>query len=154
MKNYSTTTRIMALGALLAFSTSVMADVGGMTSSAGSPGGAQGLPTQPPAPTRVNVPVAAPQATPTTNWTTENQYWRNEYSSRPYYSRSVDYSAYEPAYQYGVTAYRQNNGMPYSELDKERMRAGWDQARGSSTLTWDQAERATQDSYVRLYNSR
>jgi len=86
-----------------------------------------------------------------TNWNTENTYWRNHYSSRPYYSNSTGYSTYEPAYQYGVTMYNQNNGRPYSDLNQTQLNSGWAQARGTSNLTWSQAQAATQDAYNRLY---
>jgi hypothetical protein len=83
-------------------------------------------------------------------WDSENTYWRENYSMRPYYSQDRNYSIYEPAYRYGVDAYHRNNGRSYSEIDQEQMRKGWEQARGDSTLDWNDAQNATRDAYTRM----
>ena len=101
--------------------------------------------------------AAVTTATPSTsthNWDSENQYWRNEYSSRPYYNSTTNYSTYQPAYQFGVNSYNQNTGKPYSDLDQAQLRKQWESSRGNSNLTWDQAQPAIRDSYERLYNNR
>lgn len=87
----------------------------------------------------------------TTTWNTQNEYWRSNYSTRPYYNRSMDYTMYEPAYRYGTELYSQNSGRPYTELETERLRTGWDNARGTSSLSWNEAQLATQDAYNRMY---
>ena len=88
------------------------------------------------------------------DWNTENTYWRNAYPNRPYYSSANNYTTYEPAYQYGVTAYNQSQGKRYEDLNQSELRRGWDQARGDSNLTWDQAQNATRDAYSRLYTNQ
>jgi hypothetical protein len=83
-----------------------------------------------------------------TDWDAENRYWRNNFSSRPY-AKGKDYSAYEPAYRYGLETYNQNPGMRFEDIDQSRLRTGWNQARGTSTLGWDDARLATRDAYNR-----
>ncbi len=89
-----------------------------------------------------------------TTWNTENSYWRNNYASRPYYSQTMSYSAYEPAYRYGVDLYNRNPGKRYEDLDQSQLGNGWTQARGTTTLSWDQAQAATRDAYTRMYASQ
>jgi hypothetical protein len=89
-----------------------------------------------------------------TNWDTENQYWRNQYSTRSYYRPAMNYSAYEPAYRYGYDLYLRNNGRAYNELDQDELNRGWVQARGESLVDWQTAQIATQDAYNRLYTNR
>lgn len=86
-----------------------------------------------------------------TSWDTQNQYWRSNYSKRPYYNSSVDYSNYEPAYRYGTDLYNQNSGRSYNELNQDQLRNGWNQARGNSSMSWDDAQEATRDAYNRMY---
>lgn len=87
-------------------------------------------------------------------WESENQYWRNQYSSRPYYNSNTNYSMYEPAYKYGLNTYNQNAGKKFEDLDQSQLRSGWAQARGNSNLSWEQAQDATRDAYNRLYSER
>jgi len=91
--------------------------------------------------------------TNSSNWSSENDYWRSQYPSRPYYKSGTNYSMYEPAYQFGVNTYNQNSSTRYSDLDQARLKADWERARGTSTLSWEQAQPAMRDAYDRLYNS-
>jgi len=89
-----------------------------------------------------------------TNWTREGQYWREHYATMPYYNSTIPYSMYEPAYQYGMNMYNQYNGRRWEDLDQDRLRAEWERAHGNSTLTWDQAQNAAHDAYMRMYNQQ
>ncbi len=92
--------------------------------------------------------------TTTTTWNTERTYWQENYPTRTYYTTTRNYTTYEPAYKYGVTLYDQYGNRAYTELDQEQLRRGWEQARGTSTLTWEEAQYATRDAYGRLYDTR
>ncbi len=89
----------------------------------------------------------------TTNWTTEDHYWSDNYASRPYYTKTTKYTSYSPAYRYGYDTYTRYPGRDYSTLDRSELENGWNKARGDSKLTWEQAELATRDEYVRMYNN-
>ncbi len=86
-------------------------------------------------------------------WSKENNYWRENYTKRPYYSKSENYKTYEPAYQYGVDLYNRNPGKRYDDLNQNQLQTDWLKVRGNSSLNWDQAEKASRDSYNRLYNN-
>jgi len=85
------------------------------------------------------------------NWNSENAYWKQNFASRPYYQTGANYSTFQPAYQYGVNAYSQYGGLPYSAVQTQ-LQNNWNSARGNSNLTWTQAQKATQDAYERIYN--
>jgi hypothetical protein len=61
---------------------------------------------------------------------------------------------YEPAYQLGVNTFSQTGGKPFSSLDLNQLKNEWNQQRGNSTLTWEQAEPAVRDAYDRVSNDQ
>ncbi len=87
------------------------------------------------------------------DWNRENDYWRQNYASRPYYEQDRDYSAYEPAYRYGVDTYHQNPGLTYEDLDQKDLERGWNARRGNSAMEWNEAQDATRDAYRRAYGT-
>lgn len=88
------------------------------------------------------------------SWDAQNNYWRNNYSSRPYFSSSRNYSTYEPAYRYGVDMYNRNPGVRWEDIDQAQLSSGWVRTRGNSSLSWSDAQMATQDAYNRMYENR
>lgn len=81
--------------------------------------------------------------------TLEDVYWREHHVHRPYVGRGSDYADYGPAYAYGASAWSQYPGRGFDDIEAE-LRHGWPQARGSSTLEWDDARLATRDAWDRL----
>ena len=88
------------------------------------------------------------------NWSTQDTYWRSNYTSRPYSNSNRNYTAYQPAYRYGVELYIKNPGKRFEDIDQSQLPAGWDKARGNSNLNWEDAQLATRDAYDRMYNNR
>ena len=84
--------------------------------------------------------------------TAEDAYWKQAYSSRPYYDAAWSYDDYSPAYQYALNSYERYPGKSFDEIEAD-LGQGWDQARGSSRLTWDRAKEATRDAWHRLSNA-
>jgi len=120
----------------------------GATSATGNLTGAVSGAMVPGAPVTVNTSSAVG------TWNDESNYWRNQYTSRPYYNSTTSFSSYEPAYQYGFNTYNQNPNKRYDELDQLQLRSQWEANRGTSTLTWDQAQAASRDAYERMYQNR
>ena len=77
----------------------------------------------------------------------EDAYWRDNHSSRPYFTPGSSYDDYGPAYRYGVDSYR---SQPSSKYDEARLAQGWEKAKGTSRLGWEQAKNATRDSWHRV----
>jgi len=107
-----------------------------------------------------NNTVATPGTTTTANvrgqghhhdWETEKTYWQDNYHTRRYYDQHREYTAYEPAYHYGVDLYNENQGKPYQDLNQADLLNGWNASHGNSALDWKEAQQAVRDSYDRLY---
>jgi hypothetical protein len=81
--------------------------------------------------------------------TTEDAYWSQNYSSRPYYTAGTSYDEYRPAYQHGWESRSRYQGRSWDEVESDVGR-DWDRAKGSSRLTWDQAKHATRDAWDRV----
>jgi hypothetical protein len=81
----------------------------------------------------------------------ESDYWRNNYTSRPYWDSGYDYSDYDLAYRTGYNGYRNyaNQGMSFAEAEP-RLRQDYERQHGDSRLGWDKAKYAVQDSWNRL----
>jgi hypothetical protein len=81
--------------------------------------------------------------------TSEEAYWRENYSSRNYVNGGASFDDYGPAYRYGYDAYGRREGRTFEQAEPELMR-DWQQSRGKSELTWESAKAATHDSWRRL----
>ena len=83
------------------------------------------------------------------NPTAEEKYWEEMYEDRPYYVEGRDFETYRPAYRYGIDNYNRFEGKDFAHVEAELNR-DWPQARGSSSLEWNEARPATEDAYNRL----
>jgi len=83
--------------------------------------------------------------------TAEESYWRKTYSSRPYVKGGASFDDYGPAYRYGVDSYGRSRGRTFEQAEPELMR-DWNRAKGTSSLTWDNAKHASRDAWQRLSN--
>ncbi|UBF26319.1 glycine zipper family protein [Kovacikia minuta CCNUW1] len=81
----------------------------------------------------------------------EDDYWRQNYNTQPYYERNMTYDRYQPAYQTGYEGYvhYQNQGKTYDEVEPELQR-NYERNYGSSGLGWDKAKHAVRDAWYRL----
>jgi hypothetical protein len=83
------------------------------------------------------------------NPTTEDEYWREAYLTRPYVNPGTDYDEYAPAYQYGRESRRRYLTEQFEEVESTLSR-DWDENRGKSKLKWDQARHAVRDGFERV----
>jgi phage tail tape-measure protein len=84
--------------------------------------------------------------------TVEVDYWRSEYSNRPYYDEARDFEDVEPAYRAGIDAYDPKAEATFKEREAVA-RANWEK-QDVATLTWDEARPAAEDAYTRLLKRR
>lgn len=89
------------------------------------------------------------------DWTTEDEYWRGNYSNRPYIGSNRDYSYWQPAYRYGFDSAHQYKGRQWNDVEND-LRAGWDTYpyRGSARGTWEDIKAAVRDGWDRLVGNR
>lgn len=70
-----------------------------------------------------------------------SDYWRDRYSSEPYYDNQLFFDDYEPAYQLGHASRADQITRAYEELERE-LETRWANERGKSRLEWQQARHA------------
>lgn len=83
------------------------------------------------------------------NPTVEEEYWKENYRTRPYFREGSDYSEYGPAYRYGwETAARDDfRNRSFEEIESDLQR-DWDADR-TRPRPWSEIREATRDAYNR-----
>lgn len=85
--------------------------------------------------------------------TTEDNWLRENFTSRPYVGKGERYEPYEPAYQYGGLAESKYQGKHFSEIEHD-LRQDWERGEHAAALDWDRAKGAVQDAYDRTLQLR
>jgi hypothetical protein len=87
------------------------------------------------------------------NPTFEDNYWRENYSSRPYFEEGTTYKDYQLAYQTGYEGYVHygHSGRNYSDIEPDLQRAY--EAKQSGSLAWEKAKYAVMDAWERAATS-
>ncbi len=82
----------------------------------------------------------------------EMQYWRDAYTSEPYFEEGRHFEDYSPAYEIGWTGYHDYGG----EFDTAEcvMATDWTVHKGISSLSWEQARAASRAAWQRAENAR
>jgi hypothetical protein len=90
----------------------------------------------------------------THGWSSERDYWRETYRTRPYAERGGEFSEYEPGYRYGFESGQRHRGRDWQEVEPE-LRSGWDryEHRGDNRSTWDQVKDSVRDAWHRVTGS-
>lgn len=78
--------------------------------------------------------------------TMQDDYWRNNYKSRPYVDATKSYDHYNDAYRYGWESRGKHSDRKWDEVESD-LGNNWDQARGKSTMAWNDAKQATRDAW-------
>jgi len=82
------------------------------------------------------------------NPTVEDEYWRENYSTRPYATADRGYEYYQPAYRYGWESRAKHAGKEWDSVAGD-LQKGWDKARGASKMEWNEARSAVSDAWHR-----
>ena len=82
----------------------------------------------------------------------EMRYWRDAYTSEPYFEEGRHFEDYSPAYEIGWIGYHDYGG----EFDTADcvMATDWTVRKGISSLSWDQARAASRAAWQRAENAR
>jgi hypothetical protein len=91
----------------------------------------------------------------TTDWASEDEYWRNNYGSRPYARADLAYEHYQPAYRYGYESAGRLGTSRWDEVEGE-LQAGWevDAERGERHGAWASVRDAVKDAWDRVTGHR
>jgi len=87
------------------------------------------------------------------DWTTEEDYWRKNYSSRPYVGQNRDFDYWKPAYRYGYDSAGRYQGRRWDEVESD-LRTGWNNYEHRGSSTWEQIKDAVKDGWDRLFGNR
>lgn len=84
------------------------------------------------------------------NPTIESEYWRKNYTTRPYVTAGASHEDYGPAYKYGWESRGRYREKKFEEVENELAR-NWERAKGKSRLSWQQAKAASRDAWDRIH---
>ncbi|HVE72234.1 MAG TPA: hypothetical protein VNI54_12765 [Thermoanaerobaculia bacterium] len=80
--------------------------------------------------------------------TGEAEYWKSNYSTRPYHDKTHNWDDYEPAYRYGWESRTAHRDRKFDDVEND-LQSGWETAKGKSRMTWERAKDAVRDSWDR-----
>jgi hypothetical protein len=85
------------------------------------------------------------------NPTAEDEYWRRNWSSRPYTDRNRDYEHYRPAFRFGWESRSRFRDCKWEEVEAQ-LASEWGRHgdRQRAALRWDEARLAARDAWQRL----
>jgi hypothetical protein len=83
------------------------------------------------------------------NPTVEDQYWRENFQSRPYVRDNATYDDFRPAYRYGWESATRFRDRKFDDVETDLAR-DWETRRGDSRLDWDDARDAARDAWHRV----
>jgi hypothetical protein len=83
------------------------------------------------------------------DWTTEDQYWRNNWNTRPYATADRGYDYYRPGYQYGYESANRYRGREWNDVESD-LRSGWDRFEHRGQSTWEHVKDAVRDAWNRV----
>jgi hypothetical protein len=88
-------------------------------------------------------------------WETEDNYWEENFSSRPYALGADYYDRFRPAYRYGFESARDSLGRSWDDAEPD-LRSGWEryQEESGTPSAWDEIKAAVRDAWDRVANGR
>jgi hypothetical protein len=96
--------------------------------------------------------MAEPRTGTMRDWETEQEYWRTNYSTRPYASAG-DFEYWQPGYRYGYDSAMKYQGRKWNEVEND-LRTGWDRVEDRGQSTWEQVKDAVRDAWNRVTGNR
>jgi hypothetical protein len=88
-------------------------------------------------------------------WESEDNYWHENFSSRPHALGPDYYDRFRPAYRYGFESARHNLGRTWEDAEPD-LRTGWNtyEHRGEAPSTWDEIKQAVREAWDRVAGQR
>ncbi len=84
-------------------------------------------------------------------WETEDNYWHENFTSRPYAMGPDYYERFRPAYRYGFESAQHHVGRRWEDAEPD-LQVGWEryEHRGSNGSAWDDIKAAVRDAWDRV----
>jgi hypothetical protein len=87
------------------------------------------------------------------DWTTEDAYWRENYSRRPYVESGRDYEFYQPGYRFGYDSAERYPEKDWDAVERD-LSDEWDRYEHRNRSTWQQMKDAVRDAWDRMTGKR
>ena len=85
----------------------------------------------------------------TLDWKTQEDYWRANYSNRPYVGANKDFDYWRPGYRYGYDSATTHRGRNWNDIEND-LRAGWNRYEHRGKAAWEQIKDAVRDGWNRV----
>ncbi len=82
-------------------------------------------------------------------WSTEESWWHDNFSSRPYARGDRGFEYYRPAYRYGFESANRYRGKEWNDVESD-LRGGWDRYEHRGQSTWENVKDAVRDAWNRV----
>ena len=79
----------------------------------------------------------------------ELSYWRDSYSSSPFYRDGMEFPDYEPAIKLGINVFLRSHGRCFDDL-KEQLGESYARTRGKAPIDWSEASIAAGAAWQRM----
>jgi hypothetical protein len=83
------------------------------------------------------------------SWETEENYWFENFTSRPYALGPDYFDRFRPAYRYGFDSAVHNVGRTWDDAEPD-LRKGWETYQHRGESTWDEIKAAVRDAWDRI----
>ena len=83
------------------------------------------------------------------DWSSEEAYWRGNFTSRPYVTSDRDFEYYRPGYRFGFESANRHRGREWSDVESD-LRSGWDRYEHRGQSTWENVKDAVKDAWHRV----
>jgi hypothetical protein len=85
------------------------------------------------------------------SWETEDNYWHENFTSRPYSLGPDYYDRFRPGYRYGFESARHHMGRNWEDAEPD-LRSGWEtyEHRGQAPTAWEEIKHAVRDAWDRV----
>jgi hypothetical protein len=93
--------------------------------------------------------MAEPRTGTALDWKTEEDYWRTNYSNRPYVAANKDFEYWRPGYRYGYDSAMKYQGRNWNDIEND-LRTGWDRYEHRGKAAWEQIKNAVRDGWNRV----
>jgi hypothetical protein len=89
------------------------------------------------------------------SWETEDNYWHENFTSRPYALGPDYYDRFRPGYRYGFESAQHHMGRGWEDAETDLQR-GWEtyEHRGEASSTWEEIKAAVRDAWDRVVSAR
>ena len=89
----------------------------------------------------------------TGDWNLDQQWWRENFSNRPYVSADQRFEDYEPGYRFGYESANRYRGRTWTDIEPS-LRTDWDRFEGRGRSTWENVKDSVRDAWDNLTGKR